>query len=143
MFRIHLGDEKFALRPRLQHRSDGLQGAHHEPRNQHDPLGSVDGIIEFAIADVSYFAHMFTKSTVKKGIIGVCAFFDGQKWQVSSNGERWHRTRDDMIIAPSVLTANLADLSTDCKEAMEAGLDWLHLDVMDGNFIPTSPLDHP
>ena len=34
-----------------------------------------------------------------------------------------------MIIAPSVLTANLADLGSACDEAVEAGLDWLHLDV--------------
>lgn len=48
-----------------------------------------------------------------------------------------------MIIAPSVLTANLADLAQSCQEAVSSGLNWLHLDVMDGNFVPNLTFGPP
>lgn len=59
------------------------------------------------------------------------------------NRDQVKRPEGDVIIAPSVLSADFSKLASQVRETVRGGCPWIHLDVMDNHFVPNLTFGAP
>lgn len=99
-----------------------------------------------------------TKANSTKGIpsIIIARTIKGKAVEHMEDNPQWHGKAPDsdvtpiinleldsqFMIAPSIIAGDMTDLENEVKRCVSGRADFIHLDVMDGQFVPTTTFDH-
>lgn len=99
-----------------------------------------------------------TKANATKGIpsIIICRTIKGKSVEHMEDNPQWHGKAPDsdvvpiinqeldsqFMIAPSIIAGDMSNLENEVKRCVAGKADYIHLDVMDGQFVPNKTFDH-
>jgi len=115
-------------------------------------------VIEIDGHRIEQINSAIAKANATKGVptMVICRTVKGKSVEHMEDNPQWHGKAPDsdvvplinseldsqFMIAPSIIAGDMTNLENEVKRCVNGRADYIHLDVMDGQFVPTKTFDH-
>ena len=115
-------------------------------------------VIEIDGHRIEQLNSAIAKANATKGVptMVICRTIKGKAVEHMEDNPQWHGKAPDsdivplinleldsqFMIAPSIIAGDMTNLENEIKRCVNGRADYIHLDVMDGQFVPTKTFDH-